>query len=43
MKNQIGKINNEDVEGYIKLVNFTKKFLIKVLQNFLMYHLINHL
>ena len=43
MKNQIEKINSKDVEGYTKLVNFTKKFLIKVLLNYLMCHLINHL
>ena len=29
MKNQIGKINHEDIEGYIKLVNFTKKIFDK--------------
>ena len=29
MKNQIKKINNEDVEGYSKLVNFTKKIFDK--------------
>ncbi len=29
MKNQIAKINKEDVEGYIKLVNFTKKIFDK--------------
>ena len=29
MKNQIEKINNEDVEGYSKLVNFTKKIFDK--------------
>ena len=33
MKRQIEKINKEDVAGYEKLVNFTKKFLIKDLQN----------
>ena len=33
MKRQIEKINKEDVVGYEKLVNFTKKFLIKDLQN----------
>ena len=43
MKKQIEEINKEDVEGYEKLVNFTKKFLIKVLQNLLMFRLINHL
>ena len=42
MKKQIEKINKEDVIGYEKLVNFTKKFLIRVLLNWLMYHLINH-
>ena len=29
MKNQIEKINSEDVEGYTKLVNFTKKIFDK--------------
>ncbi len=29
MKNQIAKISNEDVEGYSKLVNFTKKIFDK--------------
>ena len=29
MKNQIGKINNEDVDGYLKLVDFTKKIFDK--------------
>ena len=29
MKNQIGKISNEDVEGYSKLVSFTKKIFDK--------------
>ncbi len=29
MKNQIEKIDNEDVEGYLKLVNFTKKIFDK--------------
>ena len=42
MKKQIEEINKEDVEGYEKLVNFTKKILIKVLQNLLMFRLINH-
>ena len=43
MKNQIKKLNHEDVKGYEKLVNFTKKFLIKVLQNLRMFLLINRL
>ena len=29
MKNQIKSINDEDVEGYVKLVNFTKKIFDK--------------
>ena len=29
MKNQIGKINKEDVDGYFKLVDFTKKIFDK--------------
>ena len=29
MKKQIGKINNEDVDGYLKLVDFTKKIFDK--------------
>ena len=33
MKKQIEEISKEDVAGYEKLVNFTKKFLIKVLLN----------
>ena len=33
MKRQIEKISKDDVKGYEKLVNFTKKFLIKDLQN----------
>ena len=43
MKRQIEEISKEDVEGYDRLVNFTKKFLIKVSLNLLMFHLINHL
>jgi hypothetical protein len=41
MKKQIEKINKEDVKGYEKLVNFTKKIFDKGLQNLLMFHLIN--
>ena len=33
MKNQIEKLNKEDVKGYEELVTFTKKFLIKVSLN----------
>ena len=33
MKNQIGKINNE-VEGYSKLVNFTKKIFDRFYRTF---------
>ena len=33
MKRQIEKISKDDVKGYEKLVNFTKRFLIKGLQN----------
>ena len=29
MKNQIGKLNNEDIKGYLKLVSFTKKIFNK--------------
>ena len=43
MKKQIKEINKEDLEGYEKLVNFTKKFLIKVSQNLLIFLLINPL
>jgi phytoene desaturase len=43
MKNQIQNINKEDVKGYERLVNFTKKFLIKVLRSLQMYLLINRL
>ena len=35
MKRQIEKISRDDVDGYEKLVNFTK-YLIKVLLNWLM-------
>ena len=42
MKEQIEKINKDDFIGYEKLVNFTKKYLIKVSRNYRMYHLINH-
>ena len=41
MKKQIGEINPEDINGYEKLVNFTKKFLIKDLLNLMMFLLIN--
>ena len=41
MKKQIEKISKEDVLGYEKLVKFTKRFLIKVLLNLLIYLLIN--
>lgn len=43
MKNQIQNINKEDVKGYERLVNFTKKFLIKVLRSLQMFLLINRL
>ena len=43
MKNQIEKINKEDVSGYEKLVNFKKKFLIRVSLSLLMFLLISHL
>ena len=33
MINQIEKISKEDVEGYKKLVSFTKRYLTKVLQS----------
>ena len=43
MKNQIKNINIDDVEGYLKLVNFTKKILIKVLLSFQTFLLTNQL
>ena len=42
MKKQIEKINKEDVEGYEKLVNFTKKIFDKGFTELQMFHLINH-
>ena len=43
MKNQIEKLNKDDVKGYEELVNLQKKFLIKVSRNSQMSLLINHL
>ena len=41
MKNQIERINKEDVDGYSRLVSFTKKIFDKGSLNLLMYRLIN--